>query len=326
MNYMKNKIDFWFILRLLISIQFILFAVFKLLPMDTFMTDGIDRWSDKFLVQKLNMSELLASYFARFIIGAEFFLGIMLIFDNFLKKLTIPLCILMLSLFCFYLFPQIGLSSNCGCGGDIIKFTPLETIVKNILTIIILLFVFTESLDVRYRFSNLVILSVVIASIMFAVFPVSSKSNSDSAASFLSFANYEDEYNDKLLCFFDAECDHCLKAARSLDSLSNQFKDFPEVFIVFPDMTNGNASIEEIDTMVNTFFNIVGFESRYQVIIYDGWDTDSTDSYHEIMYKNDCANPMVSLYYGSKKIRLFDGTGRNKFDPKELKQLLSNKN
>ena len=83
---MKNKIDFWFILRLLISIQFILFAVFKLLPMDTFISDGIDRWSDEFLVKKLNMSEILASYFARFIIGAEFFLGIMLVFDNFLKK------------------------------------------------------------------------------------------------------------------------------------------------------------------------------------------------------------------------------------------------
>ena len=323
---MKNKIDFWFVLRLLVAIQFILFAMFKLLPMDTFITDGIDRWSDKFLVKKLNISEVLASYFSRFIIGAEFFLGIMLIFDNFLKKITIPLCVLMLSLFCFYLFPQIGLSSNCGCGGDIITFTPLETIVKNILTIIILLFVYTESRDVRYRFSHLAILSLFIASIMLAVFPISAKSNSDSVVSFLSFANYEDEYNDKLLCFFDAECDHCQKAARSLDSLSNQFNDFPEIFIVFPDMTNGNASIEEIDTMVNTFFKIVGFESRYKVIIDNGWDTDSIDSYHEIMYKNDCENPMVSLYYGIKQIRLFDGTGRNKFDPKELQQLLSNKN
>jgi len=122
------------ILAILLSISvgalFIVSAATKIYPMEPFeyqfVDIGIANWQT-------------APYIARFFIGLEFFLGILLIFNILLRKFTLKFAIGLLVMFCIYLVYRIildGNVGNCGCFGEAIKMSPLEGILKNILLIV----------------------------------------------------------------------------------------------------------------------------------------------------------------------------------------------
>ena len=123
-------------LRILISGLFLLSAFAKLYPTPMY---GITKVFEEGQLLKMGFSENLAPYFSRFIIGAEFFLAITILFNNYLKKLIIPLSFIMIAVFSIHLSTQIfGDSENCGCFGDLIPMTPLQALIKNIITLVIL--------------------------------------------------------------------------------------------------------------------------------------------------------------------------------------------
>ena len=270
----------------------------------------------------MGFSDSFALYFSRFIIGAEIFLGIMLLSDNYLKRLILPLSVIMLISFSIHLATQIGMNiSNCGCGGDLVKLPPDDSLVKNIATIICLILIYTESKDVRYKFSNLVILFFVITSFMFVVFPASSQSSNTGFLKYIDNDTFVSSQEDKILCLFDAGCDHCKKAARSLDSLSHLVEVFPQVYIIFSDTEEDK--IPEFLEFAGEDFLHSGDTNFYQVMPFANYDTEEVDSYMEITFP-DYDNPIVILYNGAKQVRLFDGSGKNEFDPVDLRQLLEN--
>jgi hypothetical protein len=86
----------------------------------------------------LGFSAELAKIFSRSLIGVEFALGLLLLFPFDLKKWVIPALIAMLSIFVVHLTIEIfttGNKGNCGCFGALLPMTPLEAIMKNVLSI-----------------------------------------------------------------------------------------------------------------------------------------------------------------------------------------------
>jgi hypothetical protein len=118
-----------FLLSASIGLLFIVSAATKIYPMEPFeyqfVDIGIASWKT-------------APFIARFFIGLEFFLGMLLILNISLKKITLKFAIVLLSIFCIYLLYKIyteGNTGNCGCFGETVKMTPLQGILKNIVLI-----------------------------------------------------------------------------------------------------------------------------------------------------------------------------------------------
>ena len=310
MEIKKNKLVF--ALRVLISALFLLSAFAKLYPTPMF---GITKIFEQGQLIPMGFSEALAPYFSRFIIGAEIFLSITILFDNYLKKLIVPLAFIMISIFSIHLSTQIfGNSENCGCFGELIPMTPIEALIKNMITLIMLAFIYVRSEDIKGRFSNLTVLFLLISTIMFAFIPISLQTSS-AGNSFISYVENEDFKSSdgkKILCFFDAGCEHCQHTARSLDSLSRLITDFPKVHIIFSDAEEYN---------IPSFFDFAQNEFPYQVIPFANYDTDEIDSYLEITFP-DYDNPVVILYDGARQIRLYEGTGERGFSAEDLYRIL----
>ena len=137
---MNSKNISW-ILRLTISALFIVSAVAKLYPSPYF---AISTFEVKQLYP-LGFSEGFAPYFSRILIGIEFALGIAILLKDYLKKITIPATILLLAVFTIHLSYTTfvsGNAGNCGCFGELIPMTPVEAIIKNIIAIGLLIWLF----------------------------------------------------------------------------------------------------------------------------------------------------------------------------------------
>lgn len=100
----------------------------------------------------------IAPFIARLLIGFEFLIGVLLLFNLNLKKYTYKLAIGTLLIFCIYLIllmVVIGNKGNCGCFGETIKMTPLQALIKNImmLSIFFILYKFHEGWVVPKKWS-----------------------------------------------------------------------------------------------------------------------------------------------------------------------------
>jgi len=302
------------IIRVLLSALFLLSAVAKLYPTPMY---GITKIFEEGQLIPMGFSEGLAPYFSRFIIAIEFFIAFAVLQKNYLKKLVIPTSILMIFVFSLHLAYSLflGDSENCGCFGELIPMSPLQALIKNIITIGILGYLYKNTTDDKENsFSKLSVQLLTVLLAMFAFLPVSSqtKSEGNSFVLFVEDESFKNSEDYKILCYFDAGCEHCQHAARSIDSLSNLSDNFPPVHIVFSDTEQEN---------IPKFFEYVGNQYPYQVMPFANYDTDEIDSYMEITFP-DYDNPIVILYKGAKQIRLFDGSGYNEYQAEELQLLL----
>ncbi len=130
-----NKKNISWIIRIVVALLFIVSAVAKLYPSPYF---AISTFEVKQLYT-LGFSDTIAPYFSRILIGIEFALGFLLLNNNFLKRITIPATIGLLLVFILHLsyvtFLSGGNSGNCGCFGELIPMTPIEAIIKNIIAV-----------------------------------------------------------------------------------------------------------------------------------------------------------------------------------------------
>ena len=303
------------IIRVLVSALFLLSAFAKLYPTPMF---GITKVFEQGQLIPMGFPEDLVPYLSRFILAIELLIAFAILQKNYLKKLIIPSSIGLLVLFSLHLTYSIflGDTENCGCFGDLIPMSPLQALIKNLITIVVLGYLYKNTADDKENScSKLSIQFLSILLVMFAFLPVSSQTKSE-GSSFVSFVedeNFKNSEDYKILCYFDAGCEHCQHAARSLDSLSNLSDNFPPVHIVFSDTEQEN---------IPNFFEYVGNQYPYQVMPFANYDTDEVDSYMEITFP-DYDNPIVILYKGAKQIRLFDGTGYNEYHAEELQLLLA---
>jgi hypothetical protein len=136
----KNNIT-W-IIRSIIAFLFLLSAVAKLYPSAYF---AISTFEVKQLYP-MGFSEEFAPYFSRVLIGIEFALGFLILQKHYLRKLVIPATLLLLAIFTTHLSIESiingGNSGNCGCFGSLLPMTPIEAIIKNVVAMILLGYLF----------------------------------------------------------------------------------------------------------------------------------------------------------------------------------------
>ena len=125
-----KKIGF-FLLCSLLGVVFLYSGYTKLYPIEpfelTFVDLGIGGWR-------------IAPFIARFMIGLEFMIGLLLIFGLYIKKFTAKLTIASLIFFSLYLLFVIwkeGNNGNCGCFGTTLVMTPAQALVKNAVMLIL---------------------------------------------------------------------------------------------------------------------------------------------------------------------------------------------
>jgi thiol-disulfide isomerase/thioredoxin len=161
-------------LRIIIAVLFILSAVAKLYPSPL---TALGTFEAKQLLP-IGFSEGFAPYFSRFLIAAEFAIGVGMLQPHFLKRFVMPVATVLLLVFCFQLSFEIfskGLDGgNCGCFGTLIPMTPLEALIKNIIAIALLVYLYflLPEDPSRQKFGNLIIIYLSFALFLFAAAPI----------------------------------------------------------------------------------------------------------------------------------------------------------
>ena len=127
------------------GLVFIYSGYTKLYPIEpfeyTFVDLGIGGWR-------------LAPFIARFMIGLEFFIGLLLIAGMYIKRFTVKLTVVSLIIFCIYLIFILitnGNNGNCGCFGTAIAMTPLQALIKNSVMLIVCYFIYNYYDGLNYQ-------------------------------------------------------------------------------------------------------------------------------------------------------------------------------
>ena len=308
---MKNVV---FVSRILISALFLLSAIAKLYPTPLY---GITKVFEEGQLIPMGFSTEIAPFFSRLIIGFEFFIAFAILQSHYIKKLIIPSTILLLAVFSIDLSLDIfaGNEENCGCFGQLIPMTPSQALIKNILTLLILFFLFKNVNDKKN--SNFLLLFngfLVITVLMFSLLPIATNSSNKQISSFSNYVIPEFNINDgkKVLCFFDAGCEHCMDAAKSLTDLSLLDTDFPEVHIIFSDTEEGK---------IPEFLEYSGSNFSYQVMEFYNPD-DDINSYLEVL-GFEYENPVVIYFNNGNQMRFYDGTTINEYNSEDFKRLFN---
>jgi len=138
--------------RIFLSFMFLFSAISKLISLPFF--DGMvaelllgENYFDKpnamFWVQLL----------VRILVAAELVLGVALLQNKGFKKWVLPATLLMLVLFTIHLFyegfskPNGFIDGNCGCFGDVLPMNNLESILKNLVAIVVGVFLWMSYKD-----------------------------------------------------------------------------------------------------------------------------------------------------------------------------------
>lgn len=156
------------VIKIIISLLFLLSGILKLLPV----------WQFEKQLFDLGLGDFCqASYLSRFIISVEIAIGILILQKHYLKKIIIPFTICLLILFNIHLSMQMyqfgPMNGNCGCFGQIIPMTPLEAFIKNIITILLLIYLYLKANEAENnRISILLITFLSVITLILLLFPL----------------------------------------------------------------------------------------------------------------------------------------------------------
>ena len=300
--------------RLLISGLFLLSAIAKLYPTPLY---GITKVFEEGQLIPMGFSEDFAPFLSRLIIAFEFFIAFAILQTHYIKKLIIPSTILLLIIFNVDLALDIfvGNDENCGCFGQLIPMTPTEAFIKNIFTILLLIFIYRNVND-KKESSFLLLLNgyLIISVLMFSLLPIATNSSSKQISSYSSYVDEAFNINEgkKILCFFDAGCEHCMDAAKSLTEIASNSTEFPDVHIIFSDTEEGK---------IPDFLKYSGTEYSYQIMEFYNPD-DDINSYLEVL-GFEYENPVIIYYNNGNQMRFYDGTGSNEYNAKDFESLFN---
>lgn len=142
------------VLKICLGILFICSSILKLIDIDKF----------ELYVYSYNFLTLGASYvLARLLIAFEFLLGVALVV-NLYNRYVLPLAMLTLVGFTLFLGYAVvlGRTDNCHCFGDYVKFNPTQSIIKNIIfMVVVLLCKGTPNFNFRLKWYVLTLCAIV---------------------------------------------------------------------------------------------------------------------------------------------------------------------
>lgn len=238
---MKNVL-LYNILRIFLGLLFIFSGIIKLFPIESFemhlVSEGLSSWG-------------FSVFMARAIIIFEICLGIALIFNYYLKKITLPLIFLMLVVFTIYLsislFRTNG-NENCHCFGDLIPMSNLQSILKNLFMIAIAIFLFVKAGNRTFKIWKIILLCIIVSGTIFIIQPIQiyqlpAENKINTHASFDTIKGfYPDTLADlskgeKLVAFLSLNCLHCKIMAQKL-KIVNAKNNIPPVYVAFQGRAN----------------------------------------------------------------------------------------
>ena len=346
---MNSKNISW-ILRIIISALFLLSAVAKLYPSPYF---AISTFEVKQLYP-LGFSEGFAPYFSRILIGIEFALGICILLPHYLKKITIPATILLLAVFTIHLTYTTfisGNSGNCGCFGDLIPMTPVDAIIKNIIAIGLLVWLFKLlSADGTSNFWLLKSVGLGCILALFMVAPMKSSTTTIDNSNFTeeqSIGIVSDSTLSTVLPTIEKAIDSVnkIKEEVKIDEPTAKKSGFANFFpnidkdkkiLCFfapgcdhcqetakqlTEMRKKDKSFPEVSIIfmdeevdkIPDFFTIAGKKYPYQIVdVISFWN----------VLGNTRDTPGVKYLWNGNEIKFYDGINENKFDAIELKKTI----
>lgn len=249
---MNKKQIFLFILSALLGAVFIFSAYTKLEPISYF---------EFTIFSQLPVSQSLAAFMARFFIGLEAGIGLLLIANIFgSKKWVLYSSLLLLIAFTIhlvFLYFTVGNDVNCGCMGTLVKMSPLSSIVKNIVMMgVIVLLIKYRNNDHKKGYDWLALGMIVLLIVApYFVFPMK---DSYKQMSLDRMYNEEQPESPKkelrdgknIVCFMSLTCGHCFDAAAEISKISKENPDLPFYF-VFP------MTVEDPDEITEKLFGFL---------------------------------------------------------------------
>lgn len=174
----KNKQILEWTLRILIAALFLVSVIGKLYPAPS-VYNTLSAFEAKQLFP-MGFDGNFAQWFSRTLIGCELALGLLILQPHFYKKLVIPVSILMLLVFCIHLTYEIatkGNVGNCGCFGEFLPMSPLAAIIKNVIAMGALAYLYKLRKSVADK-TNFAILSTATFGSIMLVFMLGMKKSS----------------------------------------------------------------------------------------------------------------------------------------------------
>ena len=232
-----------------------------------------------------------AAYFVRFLIAGELAVGLMFFQKHFLKKIVIPVSLLFLGTFTIYLVYTgfiLGDTQNCGCFGELIKMSPLESIIKNIFLIALIIVLHKNSQNEKGSyFLPLIVLTISVATaLVFAPIKDLKDFRFKSYSYFEGKGRVDLSSGEKIIAVFDLGCEDCQKTAKKIADLEKSGKELPEIYALF--FQEGKISQTMFDeitgshfpyTMISAkeFFDLIGNSPPRLYLLKDGkikeyWD------------------------------------------------------
>jgi thiol-disulfide isomerase/thioredoxin len=220
------------LIRIFIGLAFIFSGAVKLVPAEYLEND---------ILRSGMANDLTAPFLARFVIGSEFFIGIILlsgISKRFSLKLSLA-SLLMYTLYLLYVILVFGNEGNCGCFGRQLELTPLEGILKNVALgglssyLLIKLPADIQSNGRRWLTIGIALLSMASPFVIYKVDLPEKITVNGSERTWIDFSPvYTDELapgpaidirNGKVLVMFASlSCEHCRVAASKLELIKSR--------------------------------------------------------------------------------------------------------
>ena len=196
----------------------------------------------------------ISCFFARLIISAEIGLGVLLLI-NIRSSIILRLTSLLLIIFTFFLVYLAFIkrdTGDCHCFGQYLSLNPLESIIKNVVLIGILIFVSLKNRSFHFRFQNILFVLIILASLATPIIlnppdQLLVDKNSISNGGTIDITKIgdfdvdgskitlnADHHQKRLLCFFSPSCRYCKMAAQKLSIIlfTNHLTD--NVYYIFP--------------------------------------------------------------------------------------------
>jgi hypothetical protein len=245
-----------FIIRIIIGVVFILSAISKLKSTGLFEITLID--------QGFISDRLIAAYFSRILISVELFIGLAFFQPFLLKRVVAPLTLISLTIFSIYLgnlLISVPDAENCGCFGEMVKLSPLESLLKNIVLIGLVLYFFIKAESKKGKLLIPILLLIACFTFVFGAFPIRLLENN----AFAKYTHFEPvglvdlTQGDNLIAVLDVNCEHCQAAARELGKLDQNTDTLPPIyFLIYGEDESANS--------VQYFFNLTSTNFPYHKI------------------------------------------------------------
>lgn len=252
MNNMSQKKEsvLNFIISALVGSFFIFSAITKILPIESF---------EFTLKSQLGFSDFASAYWARFFVGFEAGLGLLLLANVFGKsKWVIKLSFAMVVAFTVHLailYARLGNDVNCGCMGDRFYMPPLQSILKNLVLLVLLVIIWKgarrNNSNTQHWVASLILAALV--SVPFIMFPYQTKVLKIEKAYQATEAHRipkEDLRKGKhFVAFLSLTCSHCMVAGEELSKLKKENPDMP-IYVLFGDVQRDSLRTEMLDNFI----------------------------------------------------------------------------